>query len=53
MMNPILPEDLFIGENKKKFKDKYNELNNGLDSLIPQSTREQINNFKRKIYRSF
>ena len=49
MMNPILPEDLFIGENKKKFKDKYNELNNGLDSLIPQSTREQINNFKRKI----
>ena len=41
MMNPILPDDLFIGENKKKFKDKYNQLNAGLDTLVPQSTRER------------
>ena len=49
LMNPTLPEDLFIGENKKKFKDKFNQLNAGLDTLIPQSTREQIHNFRNKV----
>ena len=49
LMNPTLPEDLFIGENKKKFKDKFNQLNAGLDTLVPQSTREQIHNFRNKV----
>ena len=49
LMNPTLPEDLFIGENKKKFKDKFNQLNAGLDILVPQSTREQIHNFRNKV----
>ena len=49
LMNPIIPDDLFIGENKKKFKDKFNQLNAGLDTLVPQSTREQIRTFKNKI----
>ena len=49
MMNPIIPDDLFIGENKAKLKDKYNQLTSGLDSLVPQTTREQIHNFRNKI----
>ena len=49
MMNPIIPDDLFIGENKTKLKDKYNQLTSGLDSLVPQTTREQIHNFRNKI----
>ena len=48
-MNPIIPDDLFIGENKKKLKDKYNQLSYGLDSLVPQTTRDQIQNFRSKI----
>ena len=49
LMNPIIPDDLFIGENKAKLKDKYNQLTSGLDSLVPQTTREQIHNFRNKI----
>ena len=49
LMNPIIPDDLFIGENKKKLKDKYNQLSYGLDSLVPQTTRDQIQNFRSKI----
>ena len=49
LMNYILPDDLFIGENKKKFKDKYNQLNAGLESLIPQETRDQLKSFRNKI----
>ena len=49
LMNPMIPDDLFIGENKKNLKDKYNQLNSGLDSLVPQTTRDQIHNFRNKI----
>ena len=49
LMNPILPDDLFIGENKKKFKDKFNQLSYGLDSLIPPSTRDMIQKFRNKV----
>ena len=49
LMGPILPEDLFIGENKKKFKEEYKKLCNGLDSLVPQMTRDMINKFRNKM----
>lgn len=49
LMEPILPEDLFIGENKKKFKDKYNKFCEGLDSLIPPMTRDMVQRFRSKI----
>ena len=49
MMNPLIPDDLFIGENKKTLKEKFNQITSGLDSLVPQMTREQINNFRNKI----
>ena len=49
LMNPILPDDLFIGENKKKFKDKFNKLSEGLDSLVPPLTRDMIQRFRVKI----
>ena len=49
LMNPILPDDLLIGENKKKHKDKYNQLCSGLDSLVPPSTRDMIQKFRFKI----
>ena len=49
LMNPILPDDLFIGENKKKFKEQYNKLSSGLDSIVPQMTRDMINNFRSKM----
>ena len=49
LMNPMIPDNLFIGENKTKLKDKYNQLSHGLDSLVPQMTRDQIQNFRNKI----
>ena len=49
LMNPLIPDDLFIGENKVKLKDKYNQLTSGLTSLVPQTTRDQIYNFRNKI----
>ena len=49
LMNPILPDDLFIGDNKKKFKDKYNQLCAGMDSLVPPITRDMIQKFRAKI----
>ena len=49
LMNPILPDDLFIGENKKKHKDKYNQLISGLDSLVPPLTKDMIQKFRYKI----
>ena len=49
LMEPILPEDLFIGENKKKFKDKYNKFCEGLDSLVPPMTRDMVQRFRSKI----
>ena len=49
LMNPILPEDLFIEENKKKFKDKYNQLSDGLDSLVPPLTRDMVQRFRAKM----
>ena len=49
LMNPILPDDLLIGENKKKFKDKYYQLTAGLDSLVPPLTRDMIQKFRVQI----
>ena len=49
LMNPILPEDLFIEENKKKFKDKYNQLSAGLDSLVPPLTKDMVQRFRVKM----
>ena len=49
LMNPILPDDLFIGDNKKKFKDKFNKLSEGLDSLVPPLTRDMIQRFRVKM----
>jgi hypothetical protein len=49
LMIPILSDDLFIGENKKKFKDKYNQFCGGLDSLVPPLTKDMIQRFRVKI----
>jgi len=49
LMIPIIPEDLFIGENKKKFKDKYNQFCAGLDSLVPPLTKDMIQKFRVNI----
>ena len=49
LMNPMVPDDLFLGENKTKLKDKYYQLSSGLDCLVPQMTREQIQKFRNRI----
>ena len=49
LMVPVLPDDLFIGENKQKFKDKYNQLCYGMDSLVPPLTRDMVQRFRVNI----
>ena len=49
LMNPVLPEDLYIGKNKDKAKEEGESLCPDLDMLIPEQTKEMIDRYKKRM----
>ena len=49
LMNPALPDDLYIGKNKDKAKEEGENLCPELDMLIPEQTKEMIDRYKKRM----
>ena len=49
LLNPLLPDDLFIGKNKDKAKENGENLCPELDMLIPEKTKEMIERYKKRM----
>ena len=49
LMNPVLPDDLYIGKNKDKAKEDGENLCPELDYLIPSQTKEMIDRYKQRM----
>ena len=49
LLNPLLPEDLYIGKNKEKAKENGENICPELDTLIPEQVKEMIERYKQKM----
>ena len=49
LLNPLLPDDLFIGKNKDKAKENGENMCPELDMLIPEKTKEMIERYKKRM----
>ena len=49
LMNPVLPDDLYIGKNKDKAKEDGESLCPELDMMIPTNTKEMIDRYKQRM----
>ena len=49
LLNPLLPDDLFIGKNKDKAKENGENMCPELDMLIPEKTKEMIDRYKKRM----
>ena len=49
LLNPLLPEDLYIGKNKEKAKENGENICPELDALIPEQVKEMIERYKQKM----
>ena len=49
LLNPLLPEDLYIGKNKDKAKENGENICPELDTLIPEQVKEMIERYKQKM----
>ena len=49
LLNPLLPDDLFIGKNKDKAKENGENLCPELDMMIPDKTKEMIERYKKRM----
>ena len=49
LLNPLLPDDLYIGKNKDKANDNGENLCPELGMLIPEKTKEMIERYKKRM----
>ena len=49
LLNPLLPDDLYIGKNKDKAKEDGENICPELDMFIPSQTKEMIDRYKNRM----
>lgn len=49
LLNPVLPDDLYIGKNKDKAKEDADTFCPELDMMIPLETKEMIERYKQRM----